>query len=517
MKRFYLKVSAALLMALSSSMLLNAEVAQGDKFNVGDYYYQVLSPGRQTVTLIKPTTYAGKYSMAEADVPATVTYDGTEFKLVSVTKNAFSSATCTSIKLPSTVKVIYDGAFDRCKKLTSITLPAALDSLGGSAFYSCDLLTSVTIPASVRFIGEKCFTGAPAINNFVVETGSKYFSAHDGMLFTAQGDTLLYYGEGLTATSVTIPAGVKVIGRYAFNKNKKITEVTLPAGVEATMYAAFADCSNINKINIAEGIRELGEQTFQNTSIESVELPLSLEIIGGNAFMQSKLLKAIVIPDGVDSIGTYAFYNNTVATSVTIGRNVSKMASQVFGRDNAITNVVSLNPEVPDCANAQFSSDAYKGTLRVPANAVDAYKASVGFKDFANIEALPMAQTMTIDQTALKMDAGETATLKLTVTPADAYAYADWKSSDTSVATVDNLGRVTAVADGKATITATSIDGAGLSQVCEVTVGENVGIDAITTAEGAEGEWYNLQGIKVDPQLCRGQILIHVGKKVIVK
>ncbi|GEM_PF-5278642 len=515
MKKFYFKVSAALLICASATTAIQAEVAQGDKFNVGDYYYQVLSPGRQTVSLIKPTTYAGKYAMTDADVPATVSYEGIDFRVVSVAKSAFASATCVSIKLPSSVKAIYDGAFDRCQKLTSITLPSALDSLGASAFYDCRVLTSVALPASLRFIGDKCFTGAPAITEFAVGAGSKYFSARDGMLFNAAGDTLLYYGEGHTATSVTIPEGVEVVGPYCFNKNKTITEVTFPANVRATMTSAFDGCTNLATINFSEGLRELGPSTFQQAAIATLALPESLEIIGGNAFMLTKNLTNIVIPDRVDSIGTYAFYNNTSATDVTIGRNVRKMAQQVFGRDNNIVNVVSLNPEPPECANAQFTTS--KGVLKVPASAVDAYKASVGFSNLKSIEALPMAETMTLGKTELQMNPGESEVIAINVTPADAYAYAKWTSSDETVATVDNLGRVTAKANGQTTIKAESIDGAGLSAECAVSVGPGVGIDSIEAPAEGDAHWYNLQGIEVNPSLCRGQVLIHAGKKVVVK
>ena len=69
---------------------------------------------------------------------------------------------------------------------------------------------------------------------------------------------------------------------------------------------------------------------------------------------------------------------------------------------------------------------------------------------------------LTIDKTELKLTVGDTAVL--TVTGAEGY---QWSSSDSAVASVDETGKVSAVAAGTATITA-SADGA--SAACVVTV-----------------------------------------------
>ncbi|MSS08171.1 hypothetical protein FYJ38_05875 [Clostridium sp. WB02_MRS01] len=63
-----------------------------------------------------------------------------------------------------------------------------------------------------------------------------------------------------------------------------------------------------------------------------------------------------------------------------------------------------------------------------------------------------------------------TVTLAATITPADATdKTVTWQSSDTAVATVDTNGKVTAVGNGTATITATTADG-GYNASCTVTV-----------------------------------------------
>lgn len=72
-----------------------------------------------------------------------------------------------------------------------------------------------------------------------------------------------------------------------------------------------------------------------------------------------------------------------------------------------------------------------------------------------------------LDKTALELDAGETETLTAAVTPDNATdKTVVWTSSDDAVATVEN-GKVTAVAAGEATITATA---GGKRASCAVTV-----------------------------------------------
>lgn len=63
------------------------------------------------------------------------------------------------------------------------------------------------------------------------------------------------------------------------------------------------------------------------------------------------------------------------------------------------------------------------------------------------------AATLSLSKTALELEVGKTETL--TCTGAEENATINWASSDTSIATIDSTGKVTAVKEGTATITAT--------------------------------------------------------------
>ena len=77
---------------------------------------------------------------------------------------------------------------------------------------------------------------------------------------------------------------------------------------------------------------------------------------------------------------------------------------------------------------------------------------------------------VSINQTNITVKEGESQSLSATVSPSDAQNKAvSWSSSNSSVATVDNSGRVTGVKAGSATITVTTSDG-GKTATCSVTV-----------------------------------------------
>lgn len=92
---------------------------------------------------------------------------------------------------------------------------------------------------------------------------------------------------------------------------------------------------------------------------------------------------------------------------------------------------------------------------------------------------------ITLSETEKVLTEGETFTLTATVNPADATNPAiEWSSSDVAVATVDEDGVVTAVSEGEATITATSVADPTKTASCKVVVKKPfIAVDGITLSE----------------------------------
>ena len=90
----------------------------------------------------------------------------------------------------------------------------------------------------------------------------------------------------------------------------------------------------------------------------------------------------------------------------------------------------------------------------------------------ASAEAMSVAVTsITLSQSTATLTTGENLTLTATITPDEVESRnISWSSSNPSVATVATTGKVTAVAPGTATITATATDGSDVTASCEVNV-----------------------------------------------
>ena len=106
----------------------------------------------------------------------------------------------------------------------------------------------------------------------------------------------------------------------------------------------------------------------------------------------------------------------------------------------------------------------YDNSYAVTLNAFDAAKAIYHEASHGNV-----AQRITIDPTSWTMEVGDKKTLTATVWPASTGSGdLSWTSSNSSVATVDGNGKVTAVGLGTANITASY--GGSVSATCAVTV-----------------------------------------------
>lgn len=134
-------------------------------------------------------------------------------------------------------------------------------------------------------------------------------------------------------TDVTLPAGLKIIGKGAFAWCDRLEAVSLPSGLEIIEDSAFSDCTSLTSLSIPACVKFIGANAFHAcsgiktilispnsaisvisrrafdfcVSLQKIALPSSVEIIEDGAFAHCEGLYKIILPDSLKEIGSWAF------------------------------------------------------------------------------------------------------------------------------------------------------------------------------------------------------------------
>ena len=386
---------------------------------------------------------------------------------------------------------------DYTSSIAAVSLPASMTSIGDFAFYDCSNLTSITIPESVTSIGTSAFWGCENLMSVNINSIEAWcnidFSANplksgSGRLYlNDEFVTDLVIPNTVTAikadafygydylTSVIIPESVKSIGECAFMDCENLYSVDIANGVMTIGSSAFEDCSNLTSVKLPEDITRIEDCTFENCfNLASISIPKHVELIGARAFGYCGIT-SIVIPEDVTSIEAEAFRGCFYLTSITIPKGVTSIGGEAFAE---CVNLASITCEADIPPTIGYSSP-FEGVEKsipvyVPASSISAYQTAEYWKEFTNIQAIAsdvLATSLTLDVTEASLAPNEALTLSATLLPEDvSNPSLTWTSSNEKVAIVDTMGKVTAIAPGTTTITATANDGSGVSASCEVTV-----------------------------------------------
>jgi autotransporter-associated beta strand protein len=105
-------------------------------------------------------------------------------------------------------------------------------------------------------------------------------------------------------TSVTIPAGVTIIGVSAFAYCDNLTTATIPAGVTSIGASAFAYCGNLATVTIPAGVTSIGDMAFAYCDkLTQITLPSSLTILENRAFLQCATLRGVYFLGKAPTLG----------------------------------------------------------------------------------------------------------------------------------------------------------------------------------------------------------------------
>ena len=303
--------------------------------------------------------------------------------------------TLKTANIPSSVKRIDDFAFFGCSDLASVTIHEGVVSIGCKAFFGCSSLGNVVLPSSFTEFGElaqthgewsvdyeydepeyswrwgqwdeyyesrqdaawEAFANCRSLKAITVAGGNASFKSVGGILYTADGETLVCCPGGIGA--VEIGGLTAKIAACAFSGCLSLDRVTIGKSVEELGVCAFLGCASLIDVTFAPRESRIvcgdgafawctalervalpptvvGDRMFHSSSsggkggddepdapvcaipavmfchchnLKEAELPAQVAEIGSHAFQSCWALESIVLPESLDYIdfGAFAF------------------------------------------------------------------------------------------------------------------------------------------------------------------------------------------------------------------
>ena len=307
---------------------------------------------------------------------------------------------------------IGDFAFNGLSNLQIVSMGPGPVSVGEYAFRNCVSLDTVALATNLEEIDPTAFERCFSLSYFIMYDTSEHYSTDDGVLFSADGKTLIKYPSGKKDTSYTVPDGTERIAREAFADVPALENLVFPASVKEIRTEAVIRCDNLETITFSEGLEHLdryavsdcpnitdviipstvtsvGEAPFKGcfhleTIVNSspnyavfggalydvglttliqhpaaskstvLEVPTTIKTVGSYALYYARNLETADIPVSVETIGDYAFAYSGIVSAV-IPENVKEIGDGIFAQCDSL-ETASVN-----AGSAVFGKGIFEG------------------------------------------------------------------------------------------------------------------------------------------------------------
>ena len=349
---------------------------------------------------------------------------------------------------------------------------------GGGASATCELtviqlvtgitLNQPTISLNVGTTSQLSATVQPAnaSNNGVTWTSS------DEGVATVDADGLVTaVSRGTCTITCTAKDGSGVVATCEVTANQLVTNISLS---QSTLSLNSGSTAQLSATVLPANANDMGVTwTSSDEDVATVDADgLVTAIAGGSCTITA------TAADGSGVEATCEVTVNQLVTSITLSHTTLALQPEEYQKltatvlpSNASNKGVtwtSSDESVAEVTSNGFVSAIGLGTCTITCTAKDASGVS------ATCEVTVMLQPVTditLSASAVNMRIDETHQLTATVLPSDANnPNVVWTSSDETVATVDQTGLVTSIAEGTCTITVIATDGSGVSATCLMTV-----------------------------------------------
>lgn len=352
----------------TSAAVQSADDTQSDseekEYNGFTYYTYFNEENNRTEAVIQG------YRGSDSDVVIPNSIDG--FVVTAISMYAFSGRSdLASITIPSTIQSIGDDAFLECDGLKKVYVSSIEDwckidfpysdtnplSRGADLYVDNKLVTDVTIPDGVKSIGKYAFYGYSSLKS--ISFPSSIRSIGESAFFDCSNLDKVY------ATNIEDWCKIKFEDLYSnpiyyarkiYIDGELATDITIPKGITKICDYAFANCETITNVVIPNSVISIGDSAFSGCyDLKNISIPNSVVNIDEGAFSYCSNLEKVEIPDGIKFIKNSTFVGCGNLTTIIIPQSVKEIGYLAFGSDSSLSNVVLFKGSKSQWNSIDFS------------------------------------------------------------------------------------------------------------------------------------------------------------------
>lgn len=306
------------------------------------------------------TNGAGYDSSTESYSEVTIAGSINEIPVTEIADKAFIGVQNIVLTIPKSVVSLSTSTFvgidyNSRNQLSSITVdpdnPKYKSYNGALYYYDNEKVELITYPWNGSIITRSLSDWLPGVTAIGIDA----FKNHRNLtsiqipatVKTIGQSAFQYAGYDMANLTVTFENGSELttIGQNAFQESK-VQSINLPSELTSIGASAFKQCGELTTINLPASLTTIGSSAFQSCgNFKTVNLPASLTSIGTRAFYGCNNLETIAFADNYApglEINDYAFYNCKLSETIEVKPGVTKIGNNAFNWDGTFKGQMKI-------------------------------------------------------------------------------------------------------------------------------------------------------------------------------
>mgnify|MGYP004653300839 FL=1 len=277
----------------------------------------------------------------------------------------------------------YNGVGGRLVLPAKLNVPGAgpryVAYLDADAFRGVRGITSIRISSTIEGIDPNAFAGCAELESIEVDVANEYYKSVDGVLYSKDGRTLIFYPPAKKDAEFVVPEGTTEIAPNAMRQNPYLKKLVLAETTDTLGMYALRDCISLADISVPDGLLFVGvgcvegtawlsaqgngvvclgktAYAFRGDTADPMVLPSDIRALASYLFAE-RTDRTFLLPEGLEVIGASAFFGCGNLERLTLPASVSVVGKYAFEGCLELDDLEFLGEEVSIDRNA-FGNDA---------------------------------------------------------------------------------------------------------------------------------------------------------------